>query len=677
MSNKAPSQQQPKGPSLDQALQRLAEGKPAYCIHQNWGLGILRSHDAGKGLVTLDFPETNKRGHAMELAFCRGKLEFLDPASLLAQAYAPESKDKVAAMVADDPVGLVKALLAETPHGELSAIRLEELLSRIVAASLPAGKDRAAAFKAWWTRAKAGLRKDRALLLPERKGGTYTLLEAPSDPAQDLLDQMMASRDDARRLQLLAELASLPAADSRSVSNAGNLEAVSRILADALGQVPPAGRAARRGERLADLLVAIWNRNALFAAANENVATVSPTASEVAALVTDEAELLHLALNIPHSSENIRGLLDLVRAHHGASWQEKVFGLLSHKGLGQTKGGSAKLVSETINYLVEAGLDKELGARLADWVDRRQAAGPVLIWIIKNRGSKRHAPVLSGLSGAGLLRAILASIGDDALASNSTARNPLANELQRDRTLLADLLRPDAGEPADTETVFDLARSLVRTLGLDPMTKKSLLARLIAIEPAVDSVAKSLGEAKSETAAAGGAADNGSERGEKVLYVSAASLAARRAELEEIVKRKLPEINEAIQVAKEHGDLRENSEYKMARQEKDRLQARAAELERGLRKAEETDFAAAGTDVVGIGSVFDLTRASTGERSTRAILGAWDTDTEGAIVIMPYLSPLAKGLIGRKAGETVKVTVGQSAESWTISNLRRWVDIAR
>jgi transcription elongation GreA/GreB family factor len=139
----------------------------------------------------------------------------------------------------------------------------------------------------------------------------------------------------------------------------------------------------------------------------------------------------------------------------------------------------------------------------------------------------------------------------------------------------------------------------------------------------------------------------------------------------------LPEINESIQVAKEHGDLRENSEYKMARQEKDRLQSRASELERGLRKAEVTDFTQVGTDVIGIGSLFDLTRASTGETSTRAILGAWDSDTEGKVIIMPYLSPLAKGLLGRKAGETVKVSVGQSAESWTVSNLRRWVDSAR
>lgn len=672
MSNKATSPQQPKGSSLDQALEGLAGGKPAYCLHQNWGLGIIRSHDAATGRLLIDFPEQGKKAHPMDLAFCRGKLELLDPAGILASAYSDAGKEKVAAMVADDPVTLVKNLLAETPAGEMSAVRLETTLERIVGASTPAGKDRAAYFKTWWTRTRAALRKDRAILMPERKGGTYTLLEAPSDPGQDLFAQYAAAKDIERRLTLLAELVSLPAADSRSAATAENLGLVSQQIAEALGTVPPSGKAARRGERLAELLVGIWHRNTLFAPANDNVAMVSPTASDIVALVNDEAELLHLALNIPHSSENIRNLLDLVRAHHGASWQDKVFGLLSHKGLGQTKGGSAKLVSEAIGYLAEAGLEKELAVKLADWVDRRQAAGPVLIWVIKNRGSKRHAEALSRLSGASLLRAVFAAIGDDALASNSTARNPLANELQKDRTLLSDLLRPDVGEAADTETVFDLARTLVRTMGLDLMTKKSLLARLIQIEPAVKSVAATLSE-KSEQEKDG---EKGEER-EKVLLVSEWSLAARRKELEDIVRNRLPEINEAIQVAKEHGDLRENSEYKMARQEKDRLQARATELERGLSRSQPADFSKATNDTVGIGSVFELTRESTGEKSVRAILGAWDSDTEGEMIVMPYLSELAKGLIGHKSGEKVKITVRQSVEHWTIGKISRWVDLKR
>jgi transcription elongation GreA/GreB family factor len=672
MSNKATSQQHTKGTSLDQALEGLVGGKPAYCLHQNWGLGIIRSYDAANSRLMIDFPEQNKKGHPMELAFCRGRLEMLDPEGVLASAYSESAKDKVAAMVADDPVTIVKNLLIETPEGEMSAVRLETTLERIVGASVGAGKNRAAVFKAWWTRTRAALRKDRAILMPERKGGTYTLLEAPSDPGQDLVAQYGAAKDIERRLAILAELVSLPASDSRNATTPENLAIVSQHLTEALATVAPSGKPVRRSERLAELLVGIWNRNTLFVQASENVAMVSPTASDIVAMVNDEAELLHLALNIPHSSENIRNLLDLVRAHHGASWQEKVFGLLSHKGLGQTKGGSAKLVSESISYLVEAGLEKDLANKLADWVDRRQAAGPVLIWVVKNRSSKRHAEVLSRLSGSSLLRAILAAIGDDALASNSTARNPLANELQKDRTLLSDLLRPDVGEAADTETVFDLARTLLRTMGLDPMTKKSLLARLIQIEPAIKSVAATLSE-KSEYEKEGEAEG---ER-EKVLFVSEWSLEARRKELQEIVKQKLPEINEAIQVAKEHGDLRENSEYKMARQEKDRLQSRATELERGLTRSQLTDFSKASTDSISIGSVFELTRESTGEKSVRAILGAWDSDTEGEMVVMPYLSALAKGLIGHKTGDKVKITVRQSVEFWTVGKITRWVDLKR
>jgi hypothetical protein len=33
--------------------------------------------------------------------------------------------------------------------------------------------------------------------------------------------------------------------------------------------------------------------------------------------------------------------------------------------------------------------------------------------------------------------------------------------------------------------------------------------------------------------------------------------------------------------------------------------------------------------------------------------------------------------MGHKPGETVKISVGQAVEHWTISNLRRWVDLPR
>ena len=90
-----------------------------------------------------------------------------------------------------------------------------------------------------------------------------------------------------------------------------------------------------------------------------------------------------------------------------------------------------------------------------------------------------------------------------------------------------------------------------------------------------------------------------------------------------------------------------------------------------------TDFSKATTDSISIGSVFELTRESTGEKSVRAILGAWDSDTEGEMIIMPYLSALAKGLMGHKSGDKIKITVRQSVEFWTIGKITRWVDLKR
>ena len=44
---------------------------------------------------------------------------------------------------------------------------------------------------------------------------------------------------------------------------------------------------------------------------------------------------------------------------------------------------------------------------------------------------------------------------------------------------------------------------------------------------------------------------------------------------------------------------------------------------------------------------------------------------------MPYLSELAKGLIGHKSGEKVKITVRQGVEHWTIGKIMRWADVKR
>jgi len=653
MSNKAHNPQGGKINSLQAAIDLVATGQPAFCLHQAWGIGVIRAYDEATKRLTVDFPEQNKKAHAMDAAFFLGKIEVINPNGVVAKAYADTSKAEVANMVANDPAGVVKALLAEYPTGECTSYALEANLDRVYFASLPAGKDRATSFKAWWTKARAALRKDRAILVPERKGGLYALLEAPKDLGEDLFAQYESAPNFERKLVLLEELAGATATETRSAATPANLDKVSADLSKEIKKL----ETARKRDNLPAILGGIWNRDKFFRSAVENVETVSPTASEIIALCT-ESDLAFVALNIPHTTEKIRSLLDLVRAHHGDNWAERAFDLLRNRDIGGTKSGSAKLVSESIAYLCDQELAAVVSGRFAQWLETRELRAPVIIWIIKNRDSKKYAGIVTQLINPSLLGAILSSIDTESLESNSTARIPLANELIKDKELIASILAPADGKKADSETIFDLTRTMMSSQGFDEMTKKALLSRLAKIEPHVQRLAKSK--------------HSGSEAEEKELFVSKHSKEEKERELEDIVKVRLPAIKEAIQIAKEHGDLKENSEYKMARQDHDTLAARRAELDGMLKKAKVTDFKEAKADDISIGSSIVLRRGSDQVEIAYDILGAWDGKPEENI--LSYISPLAKQFLNHKTGETFTTNINGKAESWTVIRITRWVD---
>ena len=653
MSNKAPNPQGGKINSLQAAIDLVATGQPAFCLHQAWGIGVIRTYDEATKRLTVDFPEQNKKAHAMDAAFFLGKIEVINPNGVVAKAYADATKAEIANLVANDPAGVVKALLAEYPTGECTSYALEANLDRIYFASLPAGKDRATSFKSWWTKARAALRKDRAILVPERKGGLYALLEAPKDLGEDLFAQYEGAPNFERKLVLLEELADAAAAETRSAATAANLDKVSADLAKEIKKL----ETARKRDNLPAILGGIWNRDKFFRSAVENVETVSPTASEIIALCT-ESDLAFVALNIPHTTEKIRSLLDLVRAHHGDNWAERAFDLLRNRDIGGTKSGSAKLVSESIAYLCDQELAPAVASRFAQWLETRELRAPVIIWIIKNRDSKKYADIVSQLINPSLLGAILSSIDTESLESNSTARIPLANELIKDKELIASILAPADGKKADSETIFDLTRTMMSSQGFDEMTKKALLSRLAKIEPHVQRLAKSK--------------HSGSEAEEKELLVSKQSKEEKERELEDIVKVRLPAVKEAIQLAKELGDLKENSEYKMARQDHDTLSARRAELDALLKKAKVTDFKEANTETISVGSSVVLRRGSDQTEIAYDLLGAWDGKPEQNV--LSYISPLAKQFLNHKAGETFTTNINGKAESWTVVRITRWVD---
>ena len=151
------------------------------------------------------------------------------------------------------------------------------------------------------------------------------------------------------------------------------------------------------------------------------------------------------------------------------------------------------------------------------------------------------------------------------------------------------------------------------------------------------------------------------------LIVSWESLERRKNEYTELVQKKIPANSKEIAIARSYGDLRENHEYKAAKEMQKLLMRRKGELETQLVRARGTDFANAKTDVVSIGTIVSVTDLDANHAEKFTILGAWDSDPEKGVI--SYLTPVAQSLLNRKAGEEVEFDIDGAKKRYRIEGI--------
>ena len=151
------------------------------------------------------------------------------------------------------------------------------------------------------------------------------------------------------------------------------------------------------------------------------------------------------------------------------------------------------------------------------------------------------------------------------------------------------------------------------------------------------------------------------------VYLTKAGREALEAELHDLVHNQRPSVIARIKAAKELGDLRENADYEIARNEQSFIEGKVLEIEEKLRNAEMINEHA-NTDQVGLGTTVEVTA----ERKTRTymIVGSTEADPSGEPPKISNVSPLGAALIGKKLGEKVQVTLpnGESV-TYTIKNI--------
>ena len=134
-----------------------------------------------------------------------------------------------------------------------------------------------------------------------------------------------------------------------------------------------------------------------------------------------------------------------------------------------------------------------------------------------------------------------------------------------------------------------------------------------------------------------------------------------------VVKRK--EIAQKIKEAREQGDLSANAEYDAAKDEQRSMEARIEELEKIIKNAEVIDESAYDKDTVSIGSTVKFYDEEFDEELEYRIVGSTESDILKGLISNE--SPLGKGLIGAKIGETVQVESPDGFSRYKILGISR------
>jgi transcription elongation GreA/GreB family factor len=578
-----------------------------YVLHKSWGFGQIDSLNFLVSQMTINFKA--KKGHSMQLQYAAESLQPITSEHILAQKAADAAAVKARAK--NDPVGLVRTIL--TSFGGKAT---QDQIAQALAPEVLSETD----FKRWWENTKKALKKDGHFAVPAKKSDPVEMREAHVSHADQYIEAFTQARQLKDQLNALDQI----------VKNLAEFNDPAAQFAPVLAV---ADDQARKNQRLnpAQALEFLLTRDEII----EKTPGLdrSADAPTVAQFLRDEKRRVSTLIGDLPAAKHKRALGAIPEAF-GEEWVAVALDLVTR--------GSTRVVAESARLLEEKDQVEALISGLDRAIREHSITSEALLWL----GREREG-IFSELMNPRLLSAIVGALERDQFDETKRDRR-LHDLLLNDKELLTDLLTT-----ATHEELRDIMQKLMRTPVFEELNKRSLLGRIIRVFPEMQALVSGESDAKPQT-----------------LVVSWESLEKKRAELEDLEKRKIPENSKEIAIARSYGDLRENFEFKAAKEMQRVLSRRRSEMHRDLNVARGTDFANADTSQVSIGTVVTLKESVDGRIDIYSILGAWDGDPEKGIV--SYQSALAQALMGHKVGEQINVPTEHGDRVAQIANIEAY-----
>ncbi|MEY2577028.1 MAG: hypothetical protein QOF80_2515 [Verrucomicrobiota bacterium] len=572
---------------------QLQELKPGtFCLHKSWGFGRVAEWNLLLNQVLIDFP--GKKAHPMQLSYAAENLTVIPPAHFLAKKAT--DLPGVKALIKKDPVALMRNIL-ESLGGSATVTQISQMVLGDIFTEPE--------WKRWWDSTKKLLNKEGYFSVPTKKSEPIQLRGEKVSRADELIKFFNQTRQPKEQVAALDQIIKFHHEFDRP-------ETQLQPIVAAIENV------AARNQRLNAPLTfeLVVGRDDLLARCPA-LKTTNLSLTLTRLIEDEQARLVTILPKLPAAKE--RRVLQLLPAALGPAWTTRALQLML--------SNHARAVMQLPRVFTDEGKQDELRAFLERGIRDHSVTSEILTWLCKERDGEWRPLIMPDLLGA-----ILSALERDQHNENSRG-SKLRDLLLDDRELI-----PDMFEGAELSVARDAMRRLMLTPVFDELTKRSLLARIIKLYPELESVIT--GEQKEEKSEA--------------LVVSWSSLDKRKAEYEELVKKKIPENSKEIGVARSYGDLRENFEFKAAKEMQAVLMRRKSELETALHNARGTAFESPDTSQVSIGTIVGLRDSDSGTEESFTVLGAWDGDPDRNII--SYQTAIGQALLGHKLGEVVTLT---------------------
>ncbi len=533
-----------------------------------------------------------KGGHEMAFSYAAEALEVLGEGHILAIKH--NNAAELERMIKEEPAEVVRTTLRS--YGNMPIQRLQDTLSPSV---IPE-----AGWKKFWEAARRELKKDASVEIPKKRSDNIVLHKK----AMAYDDEWFGLITDIRDIEELFGRFNEILEKKIDTSSDAAREALANRLAFII-KGAPSGRPE-------------WKAQGFIYA---SIFEIEPADVDTAKLIHDliEGDLVMMLDRLP--SRQLQTLLAIMIENDKdavVATLSEVIPVVSHP-----------VLNEVMASLISCGAEEEVRQIMSVAVAKRTASAPMLLWVQRSSAFVEKWNLIS--------KGDLAFRIQEVLEVNSMGAMLRAQNQLRERFQQEEWLHDVMGAMTEQQR-RDFLRRINEGHGWDALDRKSVIAKVLRKFPELQDIILPPKNA------------NAPKR--EIPFTSARSYAEKQKQLERIMTVEIPENSKEIEVARSYGDLRENAEFKYAKERQGLLMAQGAQLAEDLEKVKPTDFAGVGTDEVAMGTGVELVYPG-GASEIFYILGAWDQDE--VLSIISSETALAKALVGHKAGDTVQVPAGE------------------